>query len=207
MRKFWTIGGAAFLAVALLLSGSPASAGSLSWEDAVDEPDNAAQATLDITKVSLNYDGKTFTVDYDIKQLGEPAPFGTGQYFAFDFVFGETEYLLVVTQDRLVGDNMQFQSAEPAPDGNSRTVTTIMCKTCKFKLDFEASKVHMEIGFESLKSGLRKLAPGAKIEGLVASTGMAYSEPSGMIFTSPTILWNPTPGDDAPHPSDGSFTF
>ena len=207
MRRFLTSSGTLLLAVALLLAGSPANAGSMSWEDEVDEPTTAMQATLDITKVTLDFDGKTFTSTLDIKQLGEPAPFGSGQYFALDFVFGEKDYILTVNQDRLVGDYFVFQSAETAPDGETRTVTTIPCKTCKFELDFEGSKVRMQVGWESLTSAARKLAPGGKITELAASSGPTYAEPSQMIFTSPIILWAENPGDAAPAPGDAAFTF
>ena len=207
MRKFLISSGTVLLAVALLLAGSPANAGSKSWEDDVDEPETAAQATLDITKVTLDFDGKTFTSTIDIKQLGDPAPAGSGQFFGLDFVFGGKDYILTVNQDRLVGDYFVFQSAETSPDGNTRTVTTIPCKTCKFELDFEGSKVRMQIGWESLTSAARKLAPGGKITDLEASSGPTYAEPSQMIFTSPIILWGTTPGDTATAPGDASFTF
>ena len=207
MRRFLTLTGTVLLAVAVLLAGTPAQAGEVSWADETDEATTVAQATIDITKVTLSFDGKTFKSVLDIKQLGEPMPFGTGQFFLVEFKFGEAEYNLTITQDRLVGDSMQFQSSEPAPGGQSNTVTTIACKTCKFKLDFDKSQVEIQIGWESLTSSLRKLAPGGSIEAVTARTGPAYSEPSGQIFTSPTFLWGTTPGDSTTHPEDPTFTF
>lgn len=194
------------LALALLLGGSPAQAGSMSWDDAAGDPTTLAQGTLDITKVTLNFDGNKFSSTLDIAQLGEPAPFGTGQWFSFRFNFGEGVYTMRVTQDRLTGDNFQFQQKV----GES-TVETIACKTCKFELDFEGSKVYMEIGYESLKSTLRKLAPGQSIEALNAFSGPVYSDPTGTVggtvFTGPNILWAGNPGDSAPHPDAKTFTF
>ena len=210
MRRFLTVTGTALLAVALLMGGTPAQAGELSWADEVDEPGTAAQATLDIAKVTLSFDGTTFKTVLDIKGLGDPAPFGTGQFFALDFSFGEADYTLRVTQDRVVGDKFQFQSSELAPGGNSRTVTTIPCRTCKFELDRAGSKVLMQIGWESLTSAARKLAPGKSIEALEASTGSSYSLPdtSGTgVINGGTFLWYGNPGDSSAHPDGEPFTF
>lgn len=206
MRRFLVATGTALLAVSLVMTGNPAQAGSMSWEDAAGDPTTLAQATLDITKVTLNFDGNTFSSTLDIAQLGEPAPFGTGQWFSFRFNFGEGVYTFRVTQDRFTGDNFQFQQKV----GES-TVEAIACKTCKFKLDFEASQVYMEIAFESLKSSLRKLGPGQSIEALSAFSGPVYSDPSGVVggtvFSGPNLLWAGNPGDSAPHPEGASFTF
>lgn len=199
MRRFLTVTVAGFLAAALLMAGMPAQAASMSWEDEVGEPILTATGTLDITKVSLNYDGKKFAVTLDMREVGDPAPFGTGQWFGFRFNYGEGVYTMRVTQDRVVGDGFAFQ--EKTGDAE---VTAIACKTCKFKIDREAKKVYMEIGFDSLKSALRKLAPGQSIEALYASTGPAYSEPSG---TFGNVLWGGSPGDNSVHPDDATFTF
>jgi hypothetical protein len=188
-----------FMALALLVTGTPAQASSMSWSDDVDEPILLAQGSLDITKVTLDYDGKTFSVVLQMKQLGDPAPFGTGQWYGFRFNYGENQYTMRLTQDRIIGDAFQFQQKT-----GDAEVTGIPCKTCKFKLDREASQVRMEIGFESLKSALRKLEPGQSIDALLASTGPAYSEPSG---TFGTVLWAGNPGDSSTHPDGESFTF
>lgn len=200
MRRTLTALGVAVLAASLLMAGAPAQAGSYSWDDPADDPGTLAQATLDITKVTLDFNGAVFNVTMDIKQLGEPAPFGTGQYFGVEFLYGENRYILRLTQDRLLGDAFSFQ----VESGQSQ-VSPITCRTCKYQLDFEASKVRFQIGLESLKSALRKFAPGQSIEGLLAYTGAAYSEPSG---TFGTFLWGgSTPGDSAPAPDPASFTF
>ena len=206
MRKLLISSGAVLLAVALLLAGAPAQAGSMSWEDDPGDPSTGAQGTLDITKVAINFDGSTFFATLDMAALGEPAPFGTGQHFAFRFNYGEGQYTLRLTQDRFHGEVFTFQERT----GESE-VTTIPCKTCKAELDFEASQVRMQIGMSSLTSAMRKLAPGQSIEGLTALTGAAYSDPSGMqagvVFSGHTILWGNTPGDSAPAPDGAKFTF
>lgn len=200
MRRFLTTLGVALVASALVLNGSPAKAGTLSWDDPVGDPATLAQSTLDITKVSLNFDGTTFFVALDIAQLGEPAPFGTGQFFAVAFDYGDGHYTLRVTQDRVTGDAFSFQE-----EVGEAQVGPIACKTCKFKLDFEASKVLIQVGFESLKSAMRKLAPGESFEALTAWSGGSYSEPSG---TFGTFLWGGSePGDSAPAPDPATFTF
>jgi len=200
MRRFLISTGTALLAVALLMTGTPAKAASLSWNDPADDPTTAAQGTWDITKVSLESDGKTFFMTLDVKDLADPAPFGTGQFFAVRFTYGEGQYTFRLTQDRLVGDKFTFQERS----GQSQ-VSTIACKTCKAKLDMKANKVIMQVGWESLASGLRKLAPGKKIEAITALSGGAYSEPSG---TFGTLLWGGgTPGDSAPAPDPATFTF
>lgn len=204
MRRFLISTGTALLAAAVLMGGSPAQAGSFSWADPETDPSTLAQGTLDITKVSLNFDGKDFVSTLDLKQVGDPAPFGTGQYYAFRFFFGENEYILRLTVDRLNGEGFQFQQRTQTPGGSE--VAAITCKTCRYKVDKEASKVTLQIGFESLRSAARKLAPGGKIENMSASTGAAYSEPSG---TFGTLLWAGTTaaGDSAPAPDGATFTF
>ena len=188
------------VAASLLLGGTPAKAASLSWEDAVDEPTAAAQGTWDLTKVTLDFDGTTLFMTLDVKSLGEPAPFGTGQYFAVRFAYGEGQYTFRLTQDRVNGDNFQFQERS-----GQNQVSTLTCRTCKAQLDFEGSKVIMQVGMESLQSAMRKLGPGQSIEAITALTGAAYSEPSG---TFGTFLWNgSTPGDSAPAPDPAKFTF
>ena len=204
MRRFLSLAGALSLTVALLMSGTPAQAGEKSWTDDVGEPQTAAQETIDITKVTLSFDGKTFKSVLDIKKLGEPMPFGTGQFFILGFSFGEADFNLTLTQDRLTGNSFQFQSSEPAPGGAGNSVTTITCKTCKYNLDMTKSRVEFQIGWESLTSSARKLALGGSIENVQAESGPAYSEPSG---TFGTLLWGTTPGDTSKHPDDQSFTF
>lgn len=200
MRKFLVSVGSALLAAALLMTGTPAQAASMSWDDALDDPTTAAQGTWDIKKVTLEFDGATFFMHIDLKQLGDPAPFGTGQFFAVRFTFGEGEYTFRLTQDRLNGETFTFQERA----GQSQ-VATIACRTCKYKMDREASRLTMQVGFDSLKSTLRKLGPGGQIETLRAFTGTAYSEPSGQFGT---LLWGGgTPGDDAPAPDPRTFTF
>ena len=200
MRRFLTLATTSFVALALLLTGVPAQAGEMSWDDAVDEPSTGLQATMDITKVTLTFDGATFLTRLDIKDLGEPAPFGTGQFFAVRFNYGDGEYTMRVTQDRLAGDGFQFQEAS-----GQNQVSTIACKTCKYKLDMEANQVTMQIGYDSLKSALRKLAPGDTLDGLTAFSGAAYSEPSGEFGT---LLWGGgTPGDTSTHPEGEPFTL
>lgn len=200
MRRFLIAIGTALLAVSLLMTGTPAQAGSLSWEDPLDDPTTAAQGSWDIKKVTLDFDGATFRMTMDVKQLGDPPPFGTGQFFAVRFQFGDGQYTFRITQDRLAGENFQFQERA----GQSQ-VRTIVCKTCKYTLDRKANKVTMQIGFDSLTSTLKKLAPGGKIESILAFTGTAYSEPSG---TFGNLLWGGgTPGDSAPAPAPGTFTF
>lgn len=206
MRRFLISTGTVLLSVALLMSGTPAQASEMSWADDVGEAHLTATGTLDIAKVTLNYDGAKFVVTLNMKEVGDPAPFGTGQWFGFRFVYGEGTYTMRVTQDRFAGDNFQFQ--EKVGDAQ---VSAIACRTCKFKIDRAASKVHMEIGAESLKSALRKLAPGSSIETLTASTGPAYSDPSGAVNTAvgggPNLLWGGNPGDSSVHPDGASFTF
>lgn len=206
MRKFLISSGAVLLAVALLLAGTPAKAGSMSWEDDAGEPSTGAQGTLDITKVTLDFDGSTFFATLDMAELGEPAPFGTAQHFAFRFNYGEGQYTLRLTQDRFHGEIFTFQERT-----GDNQVSTIPCKTCKAELDFEASQVRMQIGWESLTSAARKLAPGQSIEAITALTGPAYSDPTGLqagvVFSGHTILWGTTPGDSAPAPDPGTFTF
>lgn len=200
MRKLLISATTMLLAVALLLTGAPAQASSLSWDDALDEPTTVAQGTWDIKKVSLNFDGTTFFITLDIKALGEPAPFGTGQFFAVVFNYGDGEYTLRLTQDRLTGDTFTMQEAS-----GQNQVSTLTCKTCKFKLDFEGSRVLMQVGMESLKSAMRKLGPGQSIEGINVFSGASYSEPSG---TFGTFLWGGSePGDSAPAPDPATFTF
>lgn len=201
MRRFLTASGVALLAVALLLTGTPAQAGSLSWEDDTGEPETAAQGTLDITKVTLDFDGATFFMTLDMADLGDPAPFGTGQYYAVRFNYRDDVFTFRLTQDRLTGDTFTFQQRS----GESQ-VTTLVCKTCKAELDVEAKQVRMQVGMESLKSAMRKLGPGEKIEALTALTGASYAEPSRAVFPGGTFLWGVSQ-DSAPAPDPATFTF
>lgn len=200
MRRFLTIAGTTLLATALLMGGTPAKAASLSWTDPAGDPTAAGQGTLDITKVTLDFDGKTFFMKLDMAALGDPAPFGTGQFFAVRFSYGEGQYTFRLTQDRLIGETFTFQERS----GQSQ-VSTLTCKTCKFQLDRKLSRVTMQVGMDSLTSAIRKLGPGKSIEAITALTGAAYSEPSG---TYGTLLWGGgTPGDSAPAPAPATFTF
>lgn len=81
MRRFISITAAALMAAALLLGAAPVKAGTMSWEDAAGEPATGAQGTLDITKVTLNFDGKTFSSTLD--NPGDSAPHPDGESFTF----------------------------------------------------------------------------------------------------------------------------
>lgn len=202
MRKSLTFAGASLLVAALMLPGSPARAGEVSWDDPVDDAvaqGPASQATMDITKVNLSFDGKTFKTTMSIKQLGDPAPFGTGQYFAMRFTFGEGQYTMRLTQDRAAGNVFQFQERTETPGGSE--VRTIPCRTCKSELDVAKSQVIMQIGMESLNSAIRKLGPGSTIETLSAESGSSYGLPDIGPF-----LWLDI-GDNAPAPPPAKFTF
>ncbi len=200
MRKFMTIFGVGVTALLLILGSTPARAGQLSWDDAVGDPTTLAQGTWDITKVTLSFDGARFTARIKVAALGDPAPFGTGQHFAVRFNFDESQYTLRLTQDRVTGETFTFQQ-----DAGQSQVATIACRTCKYELDTKNSEVVMHIGFDSLKSAARKLAPGQSIDGITAFAGASYSEPSG---TFGTLLWGGgTPGDTAPPPDGATFTF
>lgn len=189
------------LAALLIAGGTPARGATLEWKDAVDDAvvaGPASQATLDITKVNLNFDGKTLKATLDIKKLGDPAPLGTGQYFAVRWMFSDKQYTLRLTQDRVAGNIFQFQERTDDPGGS--TVATIACRTCKANLDIAKSQVQMQIGMDSLTSAMKKLKPGSAIESLTAFSGAAYSAPTG------PFLWSGA-HDSAPAPAPATFTF
>lgn len=200
MRRSMTTLGVGLVALLMILGPAPARAGEMSWEDAAGEPSTFAQGTWDITKVTLAFDGATFSVRLKLAALGDPAPFGTGQHFTASFMHGENEMILRLTQDRVSGETFVFQQ----PSGQNQ-VTTVPCKSCKYKLDREKSEVLMQIGFESLKGASRKLGPGQSVDQITVFTGATYSEPSGEFNT---LLWGGSyPGDTAPPPDGEGFTF
>jgi hypothetical protein len=178
----------------------PARAGELSWTDPAGDATTLGQGSWDITKVGLSFDGTTFVAKIKVVALGDPPPFGTGQNFAVRWNFGDGQFTMRLTHDRFTGEKYTFQ----ARAGESQ-VSTLTCKTCKHKLDRAKSEITMQIGFETLKSAMRKLAPGQKIESITAFASNAHSEPSG---TFGTLLWGTgTPGDTAPPPAGTTFTF
>lgn len=199
MRKFMTTLGVGLVALLMILGPAPARAGELSWDDLKGEPATFAQGTWDVTKVNLSFDGANFFVRIQVAALGDPAPFGTGQHFTATFNHESNRFILRLTQDRLAGESFTLQQ----PSGQNQ-VSTVACKTCKFKLDKEKSEVLMQIGFESLKSASRTLAPGESLTGISIVTGPTYSEPSG---TFGTLLWGGGAGDTTSPPDGASFTF
>ena len=200
MRRFLVSSGTVFVTVALLLTGTPANAGQLSWTDPELDafpPGPASNATLDVVRVSLATTPDSFIWQTQLRQLGEPLPIATGHHFTLNFTFGDAAFVIRVTQDRLNGNGVVFQKQ----DETTPTVQNLGCAKCKLSIDAEANTVTLTASLGTMQAASRKLVPGATIEGINAFTGLMWATPAG------TLYGGSAQGDSAPPPDGASFTL
>jgi hypothetical protein len=198
--------------VALLgATANPASAAkAMSWNDVLDDavvaglPIPAAPLSnpgIDITKATIQYDGKTVVWTLAVKSASAQTYGGTGVWYAFEFDYGDGHFTMRVNRDQVSGNTFEMQE-----DAGQSQVSTVSCVRCNAKVDSAKNTVVITTPFASLASGVRsaagkdQLAPGKTFTGLTATAGVMYGSP-----VTP-LLWS-GPWDSAPAPEPAEFTF
>ena len=186
------------LAVTLLLTGTPAQAGSLSWDDPAGDaaPEGLpvpplSEPAFDITRSTIASDGKTLTWKAEIPGLtADPPPKATGMHFTFSFGFEGNSYRWVVAKDRLGAGGTTFYIAG---DAGSNAVD---CGKCVGKIDVEGKAVTITAPIASMDRGIEgKFGPGSVMEAIAAEAGRYYDA---------GVRYFPT-DESAPAPEPGTF--
>lgn len=220
MRKFFTASGVALLAIALLLNGAPANAGSISWNDpegdaigflGVDPP-RPSEPAYDNLKVDMTSDGKVLKVAAQFKQLGTIPPQSTGNRYGFSFTAGDGRFTLNVIQDHIGGEFSTFAVLDTTTNVNTATD----CFKCTGKLNLESNTVELQIPVASLESARKsagvggKIGPGAPIQDVVMAAGeyynLGYHIPGVTDALTGLVSINNT-ADSSPLPGGGKFTL
>ena len=177
MRKFLISTATALLAVALLMSGTPAQAGTLTWTDPTGDaaPEGLpipplSEPGYDITRSTLASDGTTLTWTAEVPGLtADPPPKATGMHFTFSFTFGENSYRWVVAKDRLGAGGTTFYIAGDAGSDAAD------CPKCLGKIDVEGKVVSITAPIASMDRGIEgKFGPGSMLEAIAAEAGRYY---------------------------------
>lgn len=192
--------GIPLLAALTVFAAPPAAGKSLSWVDASGEPSTLAQGTLDLTRISLTFDGTDLVTTSRFASLGEPPPTGTGQHLQLEFGTQGRDYSVVLVRDREAGDRMEvFVTADPDRNG-VREFLRKPCSACDFSLDFARSEVTVRFSPRIL-AAFGKPAP-RTLTDLVAKTGPTYA-----ISRENVLLYANSVGDTAPAPEGTQFSF
>lgn len=199
MRRTLTTAGMILLTLALLLGGSPARAGSLTWEDPAGDaaPEGLpvpplSEPAFDIVRSTISSDGTTLVWKAEVPGLtAEPPPKATGMHFTFSFGFDGKSYRWVIAKDRLGAGGTTFYVAG---DAGSDAVD---CGKCVGKIDVEGKAVTITAPIASMDRGIEgKFGPGSQMETIAAEAGRYYDA---------GVRYFPT-DESAPAPAEGSFT-
>lgn len=222
MRRFLTVMGVAALAIALLLNGSPASAGSASWTDPEGDatdfidlaPPRPSEPAYDVLSVAMSSDDKNLTVTAKFKQLGTIPPQATGNTYRFYFVAGEGEFTASVIEDQIAGNFNTFAVYDPVTQINMAAD----CFKCRGTINVESNTVEFIMPIGSLEGARRaagvagKIAPGSKIEDVQVGAGEYYNGGYYIPGVNETLgggvgfsLSNTA--DVAPLPAPGAYTL
>lgn len=203
MRRFLVATGTALLAAALLMSGTPAQAGTLTWTDPAGDaaPENLApegggvpapvsEPAFDIVKSTISTNGGTLIWTAEVPGItADPPPKATGMHFTFEFTFGESNYRWVVAKDRLAAGGTTFYKegttgSDPAD-----------CGKCVGKIDVEAKTVTITAPIASMDRGVDgKFGPGSTLEAVSVGAGRYYDTPAVKYFPTDEIAAAPAPG-------------
>ena len=204
MRRFLISSGAVLLAVALLLTGSPAQAAELSFAD--DEGDASGFAVvpsnpvvpseprLDLLKVNYTTTGDALLVTAQLKEFGI-ADASNGSTFRWYFTYNGIAYNIAQQMPGNGGENI-LASGPVFWKGS----TNLGCGRCSVKNDGKNNTVGVLVPFKSLSSGMKSadpdqppVGPGSKFEGLraisqravglVTATSDSADPPEGTTFT------------------------
>lgn len=177
MRKFVTTAGCLLVAVALLMTGAPAQAGTLTWTDPTGDaaPEGLpvpplSEPAYDITRSTLSSDGTTLTWKAEVPGLtADPPPKATGMHFTFSFTFGDNSYRWVVAKDRVGSGGTTFYIAGDAGSDAAD------CPKCVGKIDVEGKSVTITAPIASMDRGIEgKFGPGSVLETIAAEAGRYY---------------------------------
>jgi hypothetical protein len=148
-----------FTALAVLLAGSPANAGSLSWKDdagdavglgLVDGPIH--DPAFDITEVAIASAGGKLVWTAKLPDLAEGAPdLSSGYYFRFGFTHAGTDYWFITGNDLTGATNF---SLAPTAAGS----TAVACKDCKGTINAKEKAVTIEAPLASLDAGFKAIS-------------------------------------------------
>lgn len=164
---------ATFTALALLLGSSPASAGSVSWEDKAGDATyfyvasgTPNEKAFDITKVTVGSDGANFTYKLLVPEMtaGNPSP-AYGYIFRMYFTVEGKEFYFRVGE---AATGKHFELRSPAD-------TAVECKGCTGVIDRKDKHALVTAPLASLinalkAGGLAEAAPGAEVTALEANS-------------------------------------
>ena len=181
MRKFAAMTGALLLSTTILLAGTPARAGSLSWEDAAGDAtpeglpvEPLSEPGYDVTTVTMSSDATHLRWEASVPGLAaEPPLHGTGMHFTFGFSLGENSYSFRISEDRIAGNAQAFYY-------HSDLLEPQTCDKCLLKIDRGDKKVTLNAPIASIGRGVRsagvgdKFDAGTKMESVGVVAGPVY---------------------------------
>ncbi len=200
MRRFLLATGTALLAVSLLMTGTPAKAGELSWTDPAGDATPAgvpapplSEPSYDVVKSTISSDGTTLVWVAQVPGLtAEPPPRAPGMHFTFSFRFGDKGYRWVVAKDRLGGGGTKFLVS------GTGASSQVDCGKCIGKMDVGAKRVTITAPIASMDRGIEgKFGPGSVLEAVSVGAGRYYEVP-GVVSYFPV-------DETAPAPAPGTF--
>lgn len=213
MRRFLSVSGVALLATTLLLGGTPAKAGSVSWDDPEgdatgylgESPPRPSEPAYDILKVTMASDDKDLTVVAAFKELGTIPPQATGNVYRFAFTAGDGRFTLSIIEDHVGGKYSAFSVRDETTGVNN----AVECVKCLGKINLESNQVELKLPISSLDSARKtaqvpgKIVAGSKLEEVTVLAGEYYNGgySTGFGFS----LSNDA--DLSPLPDPGSFTL
>src|SRR5688572_21014977 len=128
-------------ALSQLLGASPARAATTTWVDPGGDDMTVGHGTWDIERMTLDFDGSRLQVSFALAALGDPPPFGTGQFFLLDFRHLGVRHSIVLIEDRVDGETFSFRR-----ETSSGGISSVPCSSCVAYVDSKNSQVVMEIG-------------------------------------------------------------
>jgi len=221
MRRFLTVSGVALLAIAVLLNGPPASAGSVTWDDPEGDaieflgeaPPRPSEPAYDVLNVAMASDGKDLTIAAKFKQLGSIPPQATGNTYRFVFVSGDGTFTLSVIQDTIAGEFSAFAVRDAVTGVNN----AVDCIKCTGKINVESNTLEFTLPISSIDSARRtagvagKIEPGTAIEGVSVVAGeyynFGYRVPGVTDTLGGGLVSLSNTADSAPLPAPGTFTL
>ena len=198
MRRFLAGLGVALVATSMVLGGTPARAGTLTWTDPTGDaaPEGLpvpplSEPAFDIVRSTISSDGKTLLWKAEVPGLtADPPPKATGMHFTFSFDFEGNSYRWVIAKDRVGGGGTTFYIAGDAGSNQAD------CGKCIGKIDVEGKAVTITAPIASMDRGIEgKFGPGSVMETVAAEAGRYYDA---------GVRYFPT-DESAPAPGDGSF--
>ena len=194
----------------LVLSGAPAQAASVTWDDPKDDvkmlgngPNDAA---FDITKVAIANDGGTLKWEVAVPGVVEGRPtISTGYTFRFLFSQGDVAFQFQVAENLLGESVFSVRQA-----GGTPPHPALECEKCEGKIDREGKKVVITAPLASLDKALQSVEGAGPLAGaewtaieVLANRPFGIPNPGGALPVTGVV----TTEDTATAPEGTSLKF